>query len=167
MGGDHRFLASNQRRIIEPPYSKCEERYKMQAPGKNLLRWTAAMAVLLMAIPAVGSSPTFAQGSRTFPETGKTVQGQFLAYWNTHGGLAQQGYPISNEMQERSDTDGKTYQVQYFERAVFELHPELTTANKVLLSLLGNFLYAQKYPSGAPGQSPNTSAGSVYYKETG
>jgi hypothetical protein len=70
-------------------------------------------------------------------------------------------------MQERSDTDGKTYTVQYFERAVFELHPELTTASKVLLSLLGNFLYQQKYPSGAPGQTPNTGPGSVYYRETG
>jgi hypothetical protein len=126
----------------------------------------AALVMLLLAIPAMGGI-TYAQGSRTFPETGKTVQGQFLAYWDQHGGLAQQGYPISNEIQERSDTDGKTYTVQYFERAVFELHPELTTSNKVLLSLLGNFLYKQKYPSGAPGQQANTNPGSAFYSETG
>src|SRR5215216_2206150 len=29
-------------------------------------------------------------GSRLFPETGKTVKGKFLVYWDTHGGLAQQ-----------------------------------------------------------------------------
>ena len=54
---------------------------------------------------------------RTFPQTGKTVSGSFLSYWDTHGGLAQQGYPVSEEMQERSDTNGKTYTVQYFDRA--------------------------------------------------
>lgn len=51
-------------------------------------------------------------GQRTFVETGKTVQGRFLEYWDANGGLAQQGFPISDEMQERSDTDGKTYKVQ-------------------------------------------------------
>src|SRR5207248_10602523 len=40
--------------------------------------------------------------SQLFPETNKTVSGDFLAYWKTHGGLAQQGYPISEEIQERS-----------------------------------------------------------------
>ena len=60
-----------------------------------------------LASPALQATPATAQaGIRTFPETGKTVMGKFLAYWNTHGGLAQQGYPISEEMQERSDTDG-------------------------------------------------------------
>jgi len=103
----------------------------------------------------------------TFKETGNTVCGKFLVYWNSHGGLAQQGFPISSEFQEKSDTDGKTYTVQYFERAVFEAHPENAAPNDVLLSLLGNFLYKQKYPTGAPGQTPNTSAGSVLFKETG
>lgn len=106
-------------------------------------------------------------GSRTFPETGKTVSGAFLSYWNAHGGLAQQGYPISAEMQEKSDTNGKTYTVQYFERAVFEAHPENAAPNDVLLSLLGNFLYKQKYPNGAGGQQPNTTTGSVLFSQTG
>ena len=104
----------------------------------------------------------------TFKETGKNMCGRFARYWNEHGGLAQQGYPIANEMQEKSDTDGKTYTVQYFERAVFEYHPEnVGKPSEVLLSLLGNFLYKQKYPNGAPNQKPNTSAGSVLFKETG
>ncbi|HVG01135.1 MAG TPA: cupredoxin domain-containing protein, partial [Chloroflexia bacterium] len=105
--------------------------------------------------------------ARTFAETGKTLRGKFLQYWDAHGGLAQQGFPLSEEMAEKSDTDGKFYTVQYFERAVFELHPDNRPPNDVLLSLLGNFLYKQKYPNGAPGQQPNTSAGSVLFKETG
>src|SRR5438552_13173849 len=107
------------------------------------------IALILVAMTRVarGPAPSQAQGtSRTFPETGKTVSGRFLEYWNTHGGLAQQGYPISEVMQEVSDTDGKSYTVQYFERAVFEAHPELAPPNDVLLSLLGVFRYRQKYP---------------------
>ena len=106
-------------------------------------------------------------GGRFFPETGKTVRGKFLDYWTTHGGLAQQGYPISDEMQQKSDTDGKTYTVQYFERAVFELHPENQPPNDVLLSLLGTFEYNKRYgTAGAPNQKPSTD-NPLFFKETG
>ena len=86
-----------------------------------------------------------AETSRTFKETGKTVSGRFLEYWDTHGGLAQQGLPLSGEIQEKSELDGKTYTVQYFERAVFEKHPENQPPYDVLLSQLGTFRYKQKY----------------------
>jgi hypothetical protein len=133
-------------------------------------RWLPFVGLLALVLPAVGLGglPAAAQGNgRTFPETGKTVRGRFLTYWDSHGGLAQQGYPISNEMQEVSATDGRTYTVQYFERAVFELHPELRAPNDVLLSLLGVFLYNEKYPGGAPAQVPATGAGTVLFPETG
>ncbi|HET6314037.1 MAG TPA: hypothetical protein VFH60_09385 [Chloroflexia bacterium] len=105
--------------------------------------------------------------SRTFPETGKTVRGIFLDYWEAHGGLPQQGYPVSEAFAEVSDLDGKTYTVQYFERAVFEYHPENRAPTDVLLSQLGTFRYQKKYPNGAPGQQPNTSAGSRLFEQTG
>jgi phospholipase C len=113
------------------------------------------------------SSPTQQNASITFPQTGQTVQGRFLQYWQNHGGLAQQGYPITPERHEKSDVDGNTYTMQYFERAVFELHPENQPPYDVLLSLLGDIRYKQKYPDGAPGQTPNTSAGSVLFSQTG
>src|SRR5438045_983282 len=132
------------------------------------MRWLIALVLVMTTLSALGPPPGQAQDtSRTFPETGRTVRGRFLDYWNTHGGLAQQGYPISGEMQEVSDTDGKTYTVQYFERAVFEAHPEYQAPNDVLLSLLGVFLYKQKYPSGVPGQAANNSPGSVLFSQTG
>src|SRR5205807_1632180 len=34
--------------------------------------------------------------SRTFPQTGQTVKGLFLDYWEKHGGVMQQGYPIAS-----------------------------------------------------------------------
>src|SRR2546425_10714 len=108
-----------------------------------------ALALLLLtslASTAPQATPATAQAtSRTFPQTGKTVQGKFLAYWNAHGGLPQQGFPISEEFQERSDLNGKTYTVQYFERAVFEAHPENKTPYDVLLSQLGTTRYKAVY----------------------
>jgi branched-chain amino acid transport system substrate-binding protein len=121
-------------------------------------RWLSALTALLLltALAPVGAAQA-QSGSRTFKETGKTVSGTFLQYWDAHGGLAQQGFPISDEMQEKSATDGKTYTVQYFERAVFEQHPENQAPYNVLLSLLGNFRYKAKYGSaGAPGQVAST-----------
>ena len=82
----------------------------------------------MVANVVVGNSNSTAPVDRsvqTFAETGKTVRGLFLDYWNSHGGLAQQGFPISEEIQEKSDTDGKIYTVQYFERAVMEYHPKI------------------------------------------
>src|SRR5438045_9093336 len=92
------------------------------------------LALLALALTLCPPASTRAQStSRTFPETDKTLSGPFLDYWNTHGGLAQQGFPISNEFREMSNTDGKAYTVQYFERPVFELHPEfIATTDDVL-----------------------------------
>jgi hypothetical protein len=96
------------------------------------------------------STPTAVptNSSRTFSETGKTLSGRFLEYWTEHGGVSQQGYPISNEFLEKNDIDGKTYRVQYFERSVFEYHPENQPPHDVLLSQLGTVRYKQKYPAG-------------------
>jgi hypothetical protein len=107
-------------------------------------------------------------GSITFPDTGETLSGIFLDYWQAHGGLPQQGYPTSNVMGEVSDLNGKTYTMQYFERAVFEYHPENKPPYNVLLSQLGTFEYRKRYGTqGALGQRPNTTSGSILVPETG
>jgi hypothetical protein len=100
------------------------------------------------------SSLAAADDCQTFSQTGKAVCGDFLKYWQDHGGLAQQGYPISDVFDEKSETDGITHKVQYFERAVFEAHPENAPPNNVLLSLLGSQKYKTKYPNGAPSGAP-------------
>jgi Ricin-type beta-trefoil lectin domain-like len=122
----------------------------------SLLAACAMLANMALVAGSAAPMPAYAQSSRTFPETGKTVQGVFLEYWNTHGGLAQQGFPISEEIQE-AGLDGVVRTTQYFERAVFELHPEFAgTPNEVLLSLLGAFYYDEKYQGNAPGQTAST-----------
>ncbi len=137
--------------------------------GRRILTLLAACVTVCASVWTSVHSIALAQSSncRTFTETGQTICDKFLDYWNLHGGLAQQGFPISGALNEQNETDGKTYTVQYFERAVFELHPENAAPNDVLLSLLGVFLYQQKYPAGASGQQPDNTAGSIAFAETG
>ncbi len=98
--------------------------------------------------------------SRYFPETGKTVSGIFLEYWETHGGLYILGLPITDEFVE----DGM--RVQYFERAVLEYHRELEgTPFVVLQRLLGSILNeGRDFPPADPNALP---PGYRYFPETG
>ncbi|HST03577.1 MAG TPA: hypothetical protein VLQ48_02455, partial [Chloroflexia bacterium] len=130
---------------------------------RSVIALIAVGSVLLL----LGSASTRAQEtSHTFPETGKTVSGIFLAYWQTHGSLAQQGYPISNEMNLRS-TDGNTYKTQFFERAVFEQHPEYAgTDNEVLLKLVGQTFYDRHFGSAPPPNQTVNPTNTLTFPET-
>jgi peptide/nickel transport system substrate-binding protein len=91
-------------------------------------------------VPFVGiDKPADANGTSKvwFQETRHSVSGKILEYWNKYGGLKQFGFPLSEQFAEISATDGKTYQVQYFERNRFELHPEKAAPYEVELGLLG------------------------------
>jgi hypothetical protein len=115
--------------------------------------------LLLAALGGLGATARSgaAQGtSRYFPETRHVVKGVFLQYWTEHGGLAQQGYPLTDEFTEQSPLDGKRYTVQYFERAVFEHHPEFAgTPYEVLLAQLGKYELDRRYPNGSnPAAAP-------------
>ncbi len=94
-------------------------------------------------------------GVNCFQQTGRCVDDRFFAYWQLHGGLTQQGLPISEPFDEINPTDGKTYRTQYFERARFEYHPEVADPTyQVLLGLLGGEQFAVKYPGGQTGGAP-------------
>jgi len=119
-----------------------------------------SILLVIAAVTLIGSSYSdtaiaASDVSYYFVETGYTVKGAFLNYWEQNGGLMRQGYPITDEMTEISDLDGKTYTMQYFERAVFEYHPENQPLYDVLLSQLGTSRYKQKYPNGPPAQTAN------------
>jgi uncharacterized protein YkwD len=101
------------------------------------------------AAPPAGGQLAPAGVCRAFPETGRTACGPFLAYWQGNGGLAQQGLPLTDVFTETNPTDGKPYQVQYFERARFEYHPENKAPYDVLLGLLGREQFAAKYAPNA------------------
>ncbi len=90
--------------------------------------------------PFVGvDKPADADGKSKvwFEQTRHSVEGKVLEYWNKYGGLPQFGYPLSEQFKEVSPTDGKIYDVQYFERNRFELHTEKAAPYDVELGLLG------------------------------
>ena len=115
------------------------------------------------------NNPTYPQECATFTETGQRVCSLFLAYWREHGGLAQQGLPLTGIVLETNPTDGKTYPTQYFERARFEFHEEIRDPQyRVLLGLLGREQLLAKYQGGlpsstAPSPSPGASFGPRAY----
>ena len=88
-------------------------------------------------------APVPGEGPHYFPQTGHTIAPRFRAYWEQNGGLAQFGYPLTEEFSEmRSYTE--RYQVQYFERARFEWHPEHEgTPYEILLGQFGRDILAQ------------------------
>ncbi|HYO50783.1 MAG TPA: prolyl oligopeptidase family serine peptidase [Chloroflexia bacterium] len=95
-------------------------------------------------VPAPASGVYFAQ-------TGHTLKEPFLSYWQSRGGLPVYGYPVSEAFDEKSPTDGKTYQVQYFERNRLEYHPEAKgTPSEIQLGLLGREFYKRIYGNAAP-----------------
>jgi hypothetical protein len=94
-----------------------------------------------------------------FPQTGKCMQGVFGAYWQARGGLAVNGYPISDEIIQVLE-DGKAYTVQYFERVRMEYHPENSLPYNVLLGQFGRRIHPADPPV-AP------QPGARYFKETG
>jgi hypothetical protein len=124
-----------------------------------LLGWGAYISMARTA-DAPGATQVGQAGCQAFTQTGHKVCGRFLQYWNEHGGLAQQGYPLSEEFTETSALNGKPYSVQYFERAVFEYHPENKPPYDVLLSQLGTYLGKAKYAQGFP-----TAGGTVPFYE--
>src|SRR4051812_21176589 len=114
-----------------------------------VLAWSL-LAASFLSLTGSHSVAQAADNCRTFPETGFTVCGKFLTYWQGHGGLAQQGFPISGVFEEQTQPppagDGKVHRVQYFQRARFEEHLENQPPYDVLLGLLGSEQFNAKYP---------------------
>lgn len=88
---------------------------------------------------ADGASP----GCQFFAETGHTLCGSYLNYWQQNGGLARFGYPITQPFYEV--VENKKLEVQYFERRRMELHRDLPAA-PLLLGLLGSVVRATPEP---------------------
>src|SRR6478672_4752911 len=84
-------------------------------PTTGKVRNTSDAAFVPVAKPADADGKT----KVGFTETRHSVSGKILEYWNKYGGLKQFGFPLSEQFNEITATDGKTYAVQYFERNRF------------------------------------------------
>jgi peptide/nickel transport system substrate-binding protein len=99
--------------------------------------------MLLSLVPGRVSATALAQESCR-KLNGFDLCGRFLEEWNRPGSeqnsLYVNGLPITARRPEISLTDGQTYDVQWFERARYEAHPENKRPYDVLLGLLGVML---------------------------
>jgi hypothetical protein len=85
------------------------------------------------------AAPSGTAAIRYFASTGHTLRGAFLRFWQQQGGLAVFGAPITEVFRSANgDGTGRAYQMQYFEHARLELHPENRNGRySVLVGLLG------------------------------
>ncbi len=122
-----------------------------------------AISMTLRVQPAVAAERQF------FPQTGHTISGPFLAYWQAHDGLAIFGYPIGEAQTERDTFRSRNALIQWFERARFELHPERAgTPYEVELSLLGNQVTYDRLaePAFQPIVPFSTTAVAIFFPQT-
>nr|WP_255604425.1 sortase [Oscillochloris sp. ZM17-4] len=114
--------------------------------------------------PAFAWAPAAPAGASYYPETGHSLGGAFRSFWLSGGGLATFGYPISEPFAELNGQDGRSYTVQYFERARFEYHPENDPRYQVQLGHLGRqYLAAHPAPDWAvaPVESADQAWGAI------
>jgi len=115
--------------------------------------------------PVTQPTTTVPDGEECFKETGFCMSGRIREYWHQNGGLNVFGFPIGPQKAEV--IEGKTFQVQWFQRNRLELHPENSRPYDVLLGRLSeDLLYADgRIWQDAPKSS--SKSGCRYFAETG
>ncbi len=117
-----------------------------------------AILVLTTLLTSWGNVRAQSADVKYFIETGHTVRGEFLKYYNSASDpLLLFGYPITEQITSR---DGKT--VQYFYRARFELFTDAYGISHVQLTPLGQALYKPGVP-----QNINNPAACQFFASTG
>ncbi|MFN8541985.1 MAG: class F sortase [Thermomicrobiales bacterium] len=91
--------------------------------------------------------PAAAAEPYCFPETKQCIGGAFRDFWESHGALEILGLPVTHPF-----VDDRKLVVQYFERAIFEWHPEAPPAYQVLLTRLGADQLGKRPEASAPPQ---------------
>ncbi len=105
--------------------------------------------MLALAQLAWGGAGRAAAAPYCFAETNRCIDAAFRDYWQAHGALEILGLPISQPF-----VDDRGLIVQYFERAIFEWHPENGPEYQVLLTRLGAERLGQRPEASAPPQQP-------------
>ncbi|HEY0603578.1 MAG TPA: hypothetical protein VGD58_11740 [Herpetosiphonaceae bacterium] len=114
------------------------------------IQWGAANGSIMRYSSEVLPTARVANSGREryFETTGHTLSGAFRRYYESHGlelgdrgisareSLALFGYPLSEPFEEVNPDTGQVLQVQYFERARMEYHPDNPEPYTVLLGRL-------------------------------
>jgi hypothetical protein len=106
-------------------------------PMKPIWRLAASILILAILLIPLGQASAQSADVQFFPETGHSVRGDFLRFYKSvQSPTLIFGYPITERI---TSKNGQT--VQYFQRARFELLPELPESQRVQLTSLGRATY--------------------------
>ena len=139
----------------------CSTRRRLVKAQSFLHLWPYCATLLLnvtLLFGLTGHTITHAQSlyptveSRDFPETGHTLSGEFLAFYErTPNARIVYGFPITEAFID--PVYGRM--VQYFQKARFELFPNEPLVLRVRLSDLGEWLYEPGQPRALAANSPS------------
>ncbi|MEI7768753.1 MAG: hypothetical protein WCI67_02135 [Chloroflexales bacterium] len=150
------------------------ERFRMELHPENLPPYNVLLGRMgADRLTEQGRDPSTAfarstpqAGCSYFAQTEHNVCGAVLAYWKSKGlsyygtpgvaadeSLGLWGLPLS-DLTTETLSDGQTYQVQWFERARLEIHPENTPPYTILGGLLGREILANQAATPAPVLKP-------------
>ena len=107
------------------------------SPMNVIRRLAALFLVLIVLLTPWGNAGAQSADVQFFPETGHNIKGDFLRFYKSISDPRLVfGYPITEQI---TSKDGKT--VQYFQRARFELRPDLPNGQQIQLTSVGQATY--------------------------
>jgi len=126
---------------------------------KKAIAWSVTLflnLVIIFAVVSGASSQSSSGDERVFP-TGFVVRGEFLNFFDQHGGIETFGYPLTVSFKESGVL------VQYFQRGRIELHPEDPSQRRVVMGSLGELLTTPEPPAAELAPHPDRR----FFPETG
>ncbi len=117
---------------------------------------TLLTALLLTGCAGQKEKPPDANSVLYFPETGHSIQPPFLNYFQPRGGVRLLGYPITEALNHEG------WQVQYFQNARLEVHPENSPDYFITVGWLGELSNRTQPPIPDP-----LNKSSRYFPESG
>jgi hypothetical protein len=122
---------------------------------------TAALAMMLMTSSCRPAAAPLSNSLHYFPQTGHTLSGEFREAFQAYGGVECLGYPVSQPFALKGTN------MQVFQFARMEEHPEKSGKYRVELSLLGDLLQRRQPPLPAVRIPAHGEANRRFYPETG
>ncbi len=134
---------------------------------RKLLSLVLSISITLaLFLVTVFTPQTQAEETVCFPEaTGYCIEGRIRTFWEHNGGLPVFGYPITPLQTET--IEGRTLQVQWFERHRLELHPDNAPPYDVLMGRLGSVALDQQDATRQAFDVETPQEGCHFFAETG
>lgn len=127
--------------------------------------WGIVTLLLVFLLFAKDNSLQAQTKQRCFTETNFCIAGRIREFWEQNGGIAVFGLPIS--VQQAEIIEGKSIQVQWFERNRLELHPEKKQPFDLLLGRLGAAALTKAGRDWVTFPKSEQKADCLFFKETG